>query len=64
MAEATDMLLQTFELTLTHLCGKNVQPFAGMPIYVGLTAEDRRQNKHVRFAYGMYYQDQGFVPID
>jgi hypothetical protein len=38
--------------------------FAGMPIYVGLTAEDRRQNKHVRFAYGMYYQDQGFVPID
>jgi hypothetical protein len=47
MAEATEMLLQAFELTLTHLCGKNVQPFGGMPIYVGLTAEDRRQNKHV-----------------
>jgi hypothetical protein len=38
-------------------------PFAGMAIYLGLTAEDRRQNKHVRFAYGMHYQDQGFVPI-
>jgi hypothetical protein len=34
-----------------------------MAIYLGLTAEDRRQNKHVRFAYGMHYQDQGFVPI-
>ena len=33
-----------------------------MPIYLGLTAEDRRQNKQVRFAYGMHYQDQGFVP--
>ncbi len=63
MAEATEMLLQTFELTLTHLCSKHVQPFAGMPIQVGIAAEDRRQNKHVRFAYGMYYQDHGFVPI-
>jgi len=63
MAEATEMLSQTFEFTLAHLCGKNFQPLAGIPIYVGLIAEDRRQNKHVRFAYGMYYQDQGFVPI-
>ena len=63
MAEATEMLLQAFEFTLAHLCSKNLQPFAGMPIYVDFIAEDRRQNKHVRFAYGMYYQDQGFVPI-
>jgi hypothetical protein len=63
MAEATEMLLQTFELTVTHLCGKHVQSFAGIPIYVALTAENRRQNKHVRFAYGTDYQDHGFVPI-
>ena len=63
MGEATEMLLQTFELTLTHLCAKNVQPFAGMPVYVGLTREDGRQNKYVRFAYGMNYEGHGFVPI-
>jgi hypothetical protein len=63
MAEATEMLLQAFELTLAHLCGKNVQPFAGMPISVGLTAEDRRQNKHVRFTYGVYYQDQALCRL-
>jgi hypothetical protein len=50
VAEATEKLLQTFELTLTHLCSKNIQPFAGIPIYVGLIPEDRRQNKHVRFS--------------
>jgi len=63
MPEATEMLLQAFEFTVAYLCSKNLQPLARMPIYVGHIAEDRRQNKHVRFAYGMYYQDQGFVPI-
>jgi hypothetical protein len=32
-------------------------------VYVGLTEESRRHNKHVSFAYGMNYQGQGFIPI-
>jgi hypothetical protein len=59
MAEATEMLLQTFEFSVAHLCSKNLQPFAGMPIYVDLIAEDRRQNKHVRFAYACRWARYG-----
>ncbi len=63
MNETAKMFLDTFEILLTHLCAKHVQAFAGMPVYIELNPEDRRQNKHVRFAYGMDYQDHGFMPI-
>ncbi len=62
MGEATKALLDTFEMIVVHMCSKSVQPFAGMPLTIGLLPESYRQAWHVSFAYGTYYQDGQFVP--
>jgi hypothetical protein len=62
MGEATNALVDIFEMIVVHLCSKSVQPFAGMPLTIGLLPENYRQAWHVNFAYGMYYQDGQFVP--
>jgi hypothetical protein len=62
MDETQKNLLTTFEMIIVHMCSKHVQPFAGMPIVVGLLSENYRVAWHVRFAYGMYYNGQ-FAPI-
>lgn len=56
-------LLDSFEMIVVHLCSKHVQPFAGCPIVVELLPENYRAASHVRFGYGMYYQDGQFAPI-
>lgn len=61
--EIKKALLSSFEIIVVHLCSKHVQPFAGMPIVVELLPENYRATWHVRFGYGMYYQDGQFVPI-
>jgi hypothetical protein len=63
MEETKKALLNSFEMIVVHLCSKHLQPFAGMPIVVALLPENYRTAWHVRFGYGVYYQDGQFAPI-
>jgi hypothetical protein len=63
MEEKKKALLNSFEMIVVHLCSKHLQPFAGMPIVVALFAGELPTAWHVRFGYGMYYQDGQFAPI-
>jgi hypothetical protein len=63
MEETAKALLNAFEMIVVHTCTKNVQPFAGMPIVVGLLSEELRAAWGVRFAYGMCYDNGQFVPM-
>lgn len=56
------MLLDAFEMITVHMCSKNVQPFAGMPMTIALLEENVQKAWHVRFGYGCYYQNGQFVP--
>ena len=55
-------LLDSFEMIVVHTCSKNTQPFAGLPMIIQLLPENYQKAWHVRFGYGMYYQDGQFVP--
>ncbi|MGV1768014.1 hypothetical protein [Rhizobium rhizogenes] len=60
-----DMLISmqaAFEMLTLHCCAKGIQPFAGMPMTIGLLNENYQKAWHVRFAYGAYYADGKFVP--
>jgi hypothetical protein len=56
-------LLAAFELVVTHLCNKNLKPFAGFPIRVGVLSENFQKSMHVRYAYGTYDAEGNFVPM-
>jgi hypothetical protein len=62
MEQTTKALVDSFEMIVVHACAKRIQPFAGMPMSVGVLSEGYRKAWHVRFAYGMYYQDGQFAP--
>jgi hypothetical protein len=62
MEETTKALLDTFEMIVVHTCSKNIQPKLLLPMIVQLLPENYQKAWHVRFAYGMYYQDGQFVP--
>jgi hypothetical protein len=62
MAGATKTLLETFEMITLHMCAKNMQPFAGMPMTIALLSDDYKRAWRVRFAYGSYYADGQFAP--
>ncbi|MDE3022812.1 MAG: hypothetical protein KGI54_13305 [Pseudomonadota bacterium] len=51
-----------FELMIVHMCSKNMKPFAGMPLTIGVLSDDYQNAWHVRFAYGSYNLDETFVP--
>lgn len=51
-----------FEMIVVHMCSKNMQPFAGLPITVGVLSDDYQNAWHVRFAYGSYNSDGKFIP--
>jgi len=57
----TTTLLDAFEMITLHMCSKNIQPFAGLPMTIALLSEEYQKAWYVRFAYGSYYQGQ-FVP--
>ena len=63
MRETTRALLNAFEMVVVHTCAKHVQAFAGIPVIVGLLSEEYRKAWHVRFGYGMFYQDGQFAPF-
>jgi len=62
MEQTTKALLDSFEMIVVHACAKHIQPFAGMPMSIGVLSEDYQKAWHVRFAYGMYYQEGQFAP--
>lgn len=62
MKQIEEGLLDCFELMIAHLCAKNTQPFAGMPMSVGPLSDEYQKAWHVRFAYGCIYQNGQFVP--
>lgn len=45
-----DQLATVFEVMLVHLCGANVQPFAGMPL--GIIEYDKNQQRAFKCRYG------------
>jgi hypothetical protein len=59
MAQET---LDAFEMFIVHMCAKNMQPFAGMPMTIAPLPETYRKAWRVRFAYGTYYADGQFAP--
>jgi hypothetical protein len=62
MEGTTTSLLDSFEMIIVHTCSKNIQPFAALPMIIQLLPENYQKAWHVRFAYGMYYQDGQFAP--
>jgi len=50
MEHIADQLATVFEVMLAHLCGANVQPFAGMPL--GVIEYDQNQQKAFKCRYG------------
>jgi hypothetical protein len=62
MTESVKSLLDTVEMISMHMCAKNMEPFAGMPMVIGPLSEDFRRAWRVRFAYGAYYEDGKFAP--
>src|ERR1700730_6809568 len=57
-----DQLAAVFEITIAHLCGANVQSFAGMPLGVIEYDENQQQAFKCRFGYGTRMGDQ-IVPF-
>ena len=55
-------LLDAFELIVIHMCAKNIQQFAGMPMTIAALSDDYRTAWRVRYAYGTFYADDRFVP--
>jgi hypothetical protein len=49
-------------MIVVHTCSKNMQPVLPLPMVVHLLPENYQKAWHVRFAYGMHYQDGQFVP--
>jgi hypothetical protein len=62
MAGATKTLLDSFEMITLHMCAKNMQPFAGMPMTIAPLSDDYKRAWCVRFAYGSYFADGKFAP--
>ena len=62
MEGVTKELLGAFEMIVVHMCAKNVQAFAGMPMMVAPLSDDYRKAWRVRFAYGSYFADGRFAP--
>ena len=61
MTGATRSLLDTFEMITVHMCGKNMQTFAGMPMKIAPVNDEIRATWHTRFAYGACYNGK-FAP--
>ncbi len=62
MAETIKALLDSFEMITPHICAKNMQPFAGLPMTIAPLADELKQVWRVRFAYGTYGSDGRFMP--
>jgi hypothetical protein len=62
MEHITDQLATAFEVLIAHLCGANVQPFAGMPLGVIEYDENQQKAYKCRYGYGTQMGNQ-IVPF-
>ena len=62
MEQTLTALVDAFEMITVHMCSKNIQPLAGLPLIIQPLSPKYKEAWRVRFAYGMYYQDGEFVP--
>jgi len=62
MMEAVKKLLDSFEMITLHMCAKNIQPFAGMPMTIAPLSDEQKRAWRVRFGYGGYNADGQFLP--
>jgi hypothetical protein len=62
MQETVKALADSFEMIVTHSCSRHSKPIAGFPMTIGHLSDTYQAAMHVRFAYGMYYEGQGFIP--
>ena len=62
MEEITKSMLNIFEMVTVHMCGKNMKPFAGMAFSIDEVKPPMSEHWPCRFAYGLIYEGQGFVP--
>lgn len=63
MSGVITSVVNGFEMVLVHLCNINTRPSDSSPVYIDIPAENRRRWKHVRFHFGMRFNDGDFVPI-
>lgn len=62
MEHIADQLATAFEVMLAHLCGANVQPFAGLPLGIIEYDETQQEAFKCRYGYGTRMGDQ-IVPF-
>jgi hypothetical protein len=62
MAGVVKTLRDSFEMITLHMCAKNIQPFAGLPMTIAPLSDDHKRAWRVRFAYGSYGADGQFAP--
>jgi hypothetical protein len=62
MEHIADQIATAFEVMLAHLCGANVQPFAGMPLGVIEYNENQQKAFKCRYGYATRMGDQ-IVPF-
>ena len=58
MSEMISQVSGVFEMMVAHICNKNAQAVAGLPIQVIELPEDWQRAQHVRFSYGVYDGDR------
>ncbi len=63
MPATTKSMLCIIEDLIAFLCSKHVQPFGNTPIQVGLTPENTRRNKFIRYSYYTNVTNQ-WMPIN
>ena len=62
MQEITEWVLSIFRNGDGQCCGKKVKPFAGMQFIIDEVKPPMSEHWPCRFAYGLVYEGQGFVP--
>jgi hypothetical protein len=62
MHEVTEWMLLLFEQVTVHMCDKKLKSFSGMPFVIGEVEPPMSENWPCRYAYGLFYEGQGFVP--
>jgi hypothetical protein len=62
MQAITDWMLTSFEMVTVNMCGKKMKPLAGMQFIIDEVKPPASEHWPCRFAYGLIYEGQGFVP--
>jgi hypothetical protein len=63
MSQVSTALIDAFEMITVHMCSENIQTFGGIfPMIIRPVPKKYKAGWYARFAYGMYYQNDEFIP--